>query len=1088
AGGGGETPAPDCACGGGKGASPAGPGAANPGTGPAQGGDAPKGLDGQVQAEETFYAARNKPKEFFKEQVGSTGGDVETSLRNKVRSVYQAFEGGWAGTVDEAGVVGALRGLSAYKGRALEEVMYGRTLPGHILDVDLRRALGPKSGEYGAARAYLGGDHLAGARFELRDSVGIFNDDEARIEAVLRALPPDELKALGQDAALRRDVGEALGGTDRQVFDALLQGDHALADAWRMRDAVDEARRDGKPVAALIERYTGAPDEGDWRATQEMTGEARRAAVVQALGGIVADADVAYAAGSGGVAAMSATDRAVAWVTRDIQVQVGGGDMPPQTVTLRVEGAQRDLAVALLRHGANSTEARVARLGVELQRGGEPPDPLQMDRALYDERFMPDRPGATREEREANEAARRAARLDRQRLLLLAAQAYTPGAAGGAGAGAALDPQAVMKPGFQPDQAQVQASQDALVQRMNERFGSDTVGASLARGLLTEERPSADTVALAMRHATLERSGTNEELLFRFTERMTRDEIADMRQAFRRQTGQELDAVLGTFQGGDVLPELSGDDRLRMERALRGVARTDQERLEAAAFALQQQRREAGGLGASLAEGTMADQAMGAYEQQVRLLAGGPVAFNARGELIGRLPNFDATTGAYTGRDQDNFAGVVNTAQSVAESYSARIDAFADVTTTGIAILGAVAAAVITVATGGAAAPLIAAAVMTGLASMSANYALKGGRYGWEQAAVDLGMTAVQAVTAGVGAQLGAAAQVASKGAAAAGTASRTLLSLSRLFTGNPVVDQIVIGALTGSLGGLSGAAFDERTWEKGGADAVGALFTGLIRGALAGGATATLSQSVEALGRNGAAIAERARALAAQGGVLRTVVGTAGRGVGALGQGLDKALNASAGGGFGSTVSAVARRSLARGALSSLGAVGGRGAELAVDSASGHFKGDAGDALLQMGQAGLHAFIQGLGEGGGEAFGQARHGRALAQLSDAIAAERASQGLQPLLPHDLEAAAADLMHMNHVSEGDAVSREINLQHVAEQGGLHPAAGAEGQAAPHPAGAGEGATPPRAAATEPTPAEAATPARPAQADTEGAAA
>lgn len=1091
AGGGSDTPAPDCACGGkGQGASPAGPGAANAGAGPAgpaQGGDAPKGLDGQVQAEETFYAARSKPKEFFKEQVGSTGGDVETSLRNKVRSVYQAFEGGWAGTVDEAGVVGALRGLSAYKGRALEEVMYGRSLPGHILDVDLRRALGPKSGEYGAARAYLSGDHLAGARFELRDSVGIFNDDEARIEAVLRALPPDELKALGQDASLRRDVGEALGGTDRQVFDALLQGDHALADAWRMRDAVDEARRDGKPVAALIERYTGAPDEGDWRATQEMTGDARRAAVVQALGGIVADADVAYAAGSGGVAAMSATDRAVAWVTRDIQVQVGGGDMPPQTVTLRVEGAQRDLAVALLRHGANSTEARVARLGVELQKGGEPPDPLQMDRALYDERFMPDRPGATREEREANEAARRAARLDRQRLLLLAAQAYTPGAAGGAGAGAPLDPQAVMKPGFQPDQAQVQASQDALVQRMNERFGSDTVGASLARGLLTEERPSADTVALAMRHATLERSGTNEELLFRFTERMTRDEIADMRKAFRRQTGQELDAVLGTFQGGDVLPELSGDDRLRMERALRGVARTDQERLEAAAFALQQQRREAGGLGAALAEGTMADQAMGAYERQVQWLAGGPVAFNARGELIGKLPNFDATTGAYTGRDQDNFAGVVNTAQSVADAYSARIDAFADVATTGIAILGAVAAAVITVATGGAAGPLIAAAVLTGLASMSANYALKGGRYGWEQAAVDLGMTAVQAVTAGVGAQLGAAAQVASKGAAAAGTASRTLLSLSRLFTGNPVVDQIVIGALTGSLGGLSGAAFDERTWEKGGADAVGALFTGLIRGALAGGATATLSQSVEALGRNGAAIAERARALAAQGGVLRTVVGTAGRGVGALGQGLDKALNASAGGGLGSTVSAVARRSLARGAISSLGAMGGRGAELAVDSASGHFKGDAGDALLQMGQAGLHAFVQGLGEGGGEAFGQARHGRALAQLSDAIAAERASQGLQPLSPHDLEAAAADLLHMNHVSEGDALSREVNLQHVAENGGLHPAPGAAAAAA-HPAADAEGqAAPPRAAGTEPAPAEAATPARPAHTEAEGAA-
>ena len=78
------------------------------------------------------------------------------------------------------------------------------------------------------------------------------------------------------------------------------------------------------------------------------------------------------------------------------------------------------------------------------------------------------------------------------------------------------------------------------------------------------------------------------------------------------------------------------------------------------------------------------------------------------------------------------------------------------------------------VVTGGAAAPLIAAALIAGLASMGANYAIKGGRYGWEQAAVDLGMTAVQAITAGVGAQLGAAAQIASKGAAAASTASRS--------------------------------------------------------------------------------------------------------------------------------------------------------------------------------------------------------------------------------------------------------------------------------------------------------------------------
>ena len=169
----------------------------------------------------------------------------------------------------------------------------------------------------------------------------------------------------------------------------------------------------------------------------------------------------------------------------------------------------------------------------------------------------------------------------------------------------------------------------------------------------------------------------------------------------------------------------------------------------------------------------------------------------------------------YTGPDRDRFLATTAIAQTVAENYSKRIDAFADVATTGIAILGAIAAAVITVATGGAAGPLIAAALVAGLASMAANAAIKGGRYGWEQAAVDLGMTAVQALTAGVGAQLGAAAQVASKGATAASAASRSLSTLARLFTGNPVVDQIIVGAITGSIGGVAGAAFDERTWER---------------------------------------------------------------------------------------------------------------------------------------------------------------------------------------------------------------------------------------------------------------------------------
>lgn len=995
-----EAPQPDCSScetaggesgGEGGGAASAAPGAA-----------APQGLTAQIREEVQHAGARARPRSFFARQLTDSGQQFETQLNTRAVNVKSAFENAFAGTVNETGVLAALRGLSRLKGRALEEVAYPRAIAGRSLDADLRRFLGADSDDYRAARNYLRGNHLAAASYELRDSIGFFNDDERRIEEVMRALSPDELRGLvAADPGLRRAVGDALGGTDRQVFDALLAGDHALADAYRLRDEVDKARREGGNLGAVIERRTGAPEEGDWRAGMDVDADTRRREVVAALGGIVPAGDIADAAAPGGRRAMSAEERAIAYVTRDIEVEVGGGgEMPPQTITLRLEGANRDLAVALLRHGPNAIETRVARLGVELQRRGRP-DPLELDRALYDERFMPDRSDASPEERETNERNRREARADRERTLLLAAQAYatepdssTP----------ALDPEAVLRPDFRPDPARVRASRSALVLRLRDRFGSDTVGAELAEGLLTDLRPSAATVALALRHATLERSGTNEELLFRFTERMTRAEIADMRVEFRRQTGRELDAVLGTFEGGDVLPELSGDDRLRMERALRGVARTDRERLEAAAFALLQQRRETGAWGASLAQGTLADQTMSSYARELSLLAGGPIAFNRRGEVVSRLPNFRAD-GRYTGTDTDHFAGVVNTAQAVADSYAARVDAFADVLTTGIAIIGAIAAAVITVATGGLAAPLIAAALITGLASMATNYAIKGGRYGWEQAAVDLGMTVVQAVTAGVGATLGAAAQVASKGAQAATQLSRTVTLLSRIFTDNPLLNQIIVGAITGSIGGLGSAALNEQTWEQG--NPVANLFLGFAKGLLSGAATAAVTNSIESIGIRGTAISQRLQNLAASGGLLR-------------------------GGG------AILLRGGARALIAGTGGMAGRTTEVLAEAAAGRFHGDAGDALHEIGKAGLHAAIQGFGEGGAEAVGQRTRNARVAAAAESINAERARAGLvPPLSGAPLHAAAEDLLLMDMASRRRSPEvRARNVAHVARHGGL----------------------------------------------------
>ncbi|MBS1874285.1 MAG: hypothetical protein JSU00_13800 [Acidobacteria bacterium] len=999
------------------------------GSGEGGGGGAPKGLTAQAAEEVAFCKERADPGKLFKPQVTEIGSGIQTKLDQKAVNITQKFAGGFAGTVDEEGVIAQLRGLTKLKAIALDTVVYPRRTRSASLDSDLRKYLGAGSTDYAAASAYLSGNPREGARIELQDSVGFFNDDEARIEATLRALSPDDLKSLAADPAIRDDVGDALGGTDKEVFDALLAGDHAKADALRMRDKIDEARVDGNADAVhqAIEEYTAAPGEDDWRSTQEMTADQRREAVVKALGGVIREEQAKH---GGPVPEMSDQDRAIAYVTRDIEVYVGEGE----TVTRSITGANKDLAVALLQHGENSVEARAARLGVEMQRTGDPPSAKNIDRAVFDDRFTPDSPDATPEQRAANEEARKEARKDKARMLLLAAQYAHPE---GQAAPPAADHKTVMDPAFQPDSKQVDAARSSLIAGLRGRFGSDTLGADLAEGLLTDDRPSPKTASLAMQHAMYSHLGTDEELLFRFTERMTSDEIADMRAQFKQDTGDSLDAELGTFGEGGTFTELSGDDRLRMERALLGVARTDAEKLRNAAFAIEQQRRETGSFGKFLAQGTLAERVMDNTSAQLEALAGGPIAISRRGEIVSKLPNFDGK-GRYTGPDRDTFLSTTAVSQSVAENYSKRIDAFADIATTGIAILGAIAAAVITVATGGAAGPLIAAAVIAGLASMGANYAIKGGRYGWEQAAIDLGMTAVQAVTAGVGAQLGAAAQVASKGAAAASIASRSIASLAKIFTGNPVVDQIIIGAITGSISGLGRTALNEKTWEHGGADAVGELFAGLIKGALSGAATATVTQGIEALGRNGAAIADSAKALAAQGGLLKGAVGLAGRGVGGLGKGIGWAMSAQTGGGVLKSAGAVAARGLTKGTMSALSGMTGRAVDIAFDASRGEFKGDAGDALLDIGQTGLHSFVQGIGEGAAEARAQQTHTVKLKQAEAAIAKERESLGLPKLSDKQLEAAAHDLTFMNHVGGSDDLSRAVHLDHVATNGGLEP--------------------------------------------------
>ena len=421
------------------------------------------------------------------------------------------------------------------------------------------------------------------------------------------------------------------------------------------------------------------------------------------------------------------------FATRDIiQHRSGGGPAGQErdyTVTLSMSDAEKKRAYALIFHGEGSPEARAAQLGVEANRPGKP-NIVNVDKALVDPRLNPNLDVG---DPVLREQIRERALEDRTRMMAIFARDY-----GGLTPGSKIPPV------------------DVLAGKLESAFGSDKAGGELAALLVREVHPSPKTAAKAM-HYAVEGLGTNNELIDRTAGRMNRDEIATMREEYKdlpRNTDHEdLYEALGIF--GHGFGDLSGDDRLRAERMMLGQPRNDRERAEVAAFTIQQQRDETGAVGRWLASGSIQEAMLNQQEAELNEQLGGQVTFGPEGKpQWSNTRAFDANN-RFTG-DSASFLASTQGAELAAQNYSAKIDQYANVAATTIAIIGAIAAAAVTVLTGGAASPLLLAAiaVLTGLTAMGAQTMIKGGAYGWEQAAMDLGMTAVQALTAGVGQSL----------------------------------------------------------------------------------------------------------------------------------------------------------------------------------------------------------------------------------------------------------------------------------------------------------------------------------------------
>jgi hypothetical protein len=855
------------------------------------------------------------PDKLFEKPLEGAWTKVSDRLGQRVSALTNALDAGIINKIDEGGVTGALRGLTAAQGYAMRyqwEVERGRL----SLEQTLLWALDAGSDDYHAAINYLNGNTAAGARFELEASMHWYNDEEDRIKAVMRSLTPEqlaELHGLKEWAETEESVRSALDETelDINVFDALNAGDHFLAQAYEEKDAIDNARKAGDEDA-LIDRFAAlsqAPDP-DQYGGMEIGGAERREGVVRAFARI--QGRTLNESGQP-LTREQAADVMLTYATRPIEMirPSGGVEGGYETYTQTVGEHQTELARALLQQGEGSVQARSARVIVELNRPGGAKI-LNLDTALHDPRLDPSNTQITPEQRQE-------ALAEREQVLHAAAETYsrTSFAAG--------------------DSAQSKA---ILVGGLHKSFTPESTGARLAEALVNEPYPTPATAAIAMEYG-MEGSGTREELLNRFTQRMNRDELQEMRRIYDS-NGRDLYAELGIF-GHGRFGELSGDDRLLMERNFLGVPRNDKERYEVAQFAMQQQRDETGGFGGWLASGSLRESELEFNEARMRRM-GGPVRF------VDGLPVADQKDdytkkfddqGTFKG-DAAEFSTAVQGAKLSAESYAAKVDQWSNFVTNAIAIAGMVVAAIVTVATGGLASPLLMGAIAlgTGLLAVGANYALKGGRYGWEQAFTDIGMAAVQALTAGVGQKL-------------------SLLGKAGRLTSSAFGNKLIIGTATSALNSVGQTALSEQTYEKGAGGAANELLFSLFRGVVVGGVTTTATHGLESLR------------------VGPKLPGTDGKRM-PFGDMLGESTSHTT-------------RAAGKALTSGVSGFVGKETELGLEAARGRYKGDAGDAFVSGVESGLQSAFQGAAEGGAEASAQRRY-----NARQQAAAARAAQPTQP--------------------------------------------------------------------------------------------
>ncbi len=237
------------------------------------------------------------------------------------------------------------------------------------------------------ANAYLNHDRTTAIKLELADSTGFWNDDEARIEEVLRGCSDEEIKFLNTDADAKKvvlDVKGALGGCDLDVMTTLLdtsmeqEDRHSKADAVRLFDAMEGWGTDEAKMKQILEGTKSPEERARLRAHFNKYATSK-----------------GWSGGDGG--AKGESDDAL---TRAIKDDTSGGEEALMLTLAKTERSEEDVNVAKMYEGADGAGTNENQIFDAL------------DDAAYHEQWKAASP-ADRKELEEARRARLDAKLDK---------------------------------------------------------------------------------------------------------------------------------------------------------------------------------------------------------------------------------------------------------------------------------------------------------------------------------------------------------------------------------------------------------------------------------------------------------------------------------------------------------------------------------------------------------------------------------------------------------------------------------------------------------------------------------------------------